>query len=94
MLQSLIIMVTCVMMVNLECDIYFNAVAVIGFLNTTLTTTEGKNNWLNFSIGVIQGYLDIHVTINFTTEDVTAQGTTNTSLYRLRISYITIFITF
>ena len=53
--------------------------AVIGFLSTTVTAVEGSNNnWLNFSIGVIQGYLDTHVTINFTTEDVTAKGTANT----------------
>ena len=58
---------------------YFKTVAVIGFLSTTVTAVEGSNNnWLNFSIGVIQGYLDIHVTINFTTEDVTAKGTANT----------------
>ena len=57
---------------------YFNTVAVIGFLSTTVTAVEGSNNWLNFSIGVIQGYLDIHVTINFTTEDVTTKGTANT----------------
>ena len=58
---------------------FFDVVAVIGFLSTMVTTVEGSNNnWLNFSIGVIRGYLDISVTINFTTEDVTAQGTTNT----------------
>ena len=48
--------------------------AIIGFLNTTISILEGAGSLLNFSIGVLQGYLDILVTITFTTEDVTAQG--------------------
>ena len=49
--------------------------AVIGFLNTTLSIVEGdSNNHLNFSIGILQGYLDFSVTINFMTENITAQG--------------------
>ena len=46
--------------------------AVIGFLNTTLSSVEGDS--VNFSIGVLQGSLDVSVTIMFTTEDVTAKG--------------------
>ena len=47
-------------------------VAVIGFLNTTLSSVEGDS--VNFSIGVLQGSLDVSVTIMFSTEDVTAKG--------------------
>ena len=46
--------------------------AVIGFLNTTLSSVEGDS--VNFSIGVLQGSLDVSITIMFTTEDVTAKG--------------------
>ena len=48
------------------------AVAVIGFLNTNLTIFEGDE--VNFTIGVLQGYLDTTVTILFTTESSNAQG--------------------
>ena len=49
------------------------AVAVIGFLNTNLTIIfEGGE--VNFTIGVLQGYLDTTVTILFTTEASNAQG--------------------
>ena len=48
-------------------------VAVIGFLNTNLTIFEGEGE-LNFTIGVLQGYLDTFVTILFTTEASSARG--------------------
>ena len=47
-------------------------VAAIGFLNTNLTIFEGDE--VNFTIGVLQGYLDTTVTILFTAEASSAQG--------------------
>ena len=47
-------------------------VAAIGFLNTTLTIFEGGE--VNFTIGVLQGYLDTMVTILFTAEASSARG--------------------
>ena len=47
--------------------------AVIGFLNTTLSALEGEIT-INFPIGVVQGYLDTLVTVLFTTEEATAKG--------------------
>ena len=46
--------------------------AAIGFLNTNLTIFEGGE--VNFTIGVLQGYLDTTVTILFTTEVSSAKG--------------------
>lgn len=51
-----------------------SSVAVIGFLNTTLSALEGEIT-INFPIGVMQGYLDTLVTVLFTTEEATAKGT-------------------
>lgn len=48
-------------------------VAVIGFLNTNFTIFEGEGT-LNFTIGVLQGYLDTFVTVVFTTEASSAKG--------------------
>ena len=48
-------------------------VAVIGFLNTNLTVFESEGT-LNFTIGVLQGYLDTSVTVVFTTEASSAKG--------------------
>ena len=48
-------------------------VAVIGFLNTNPTILEGKGE-LNFTIGVLQGYLDTFMTILFMTEASSAIG--------------------
>ena len=48
------------------------AVAVIGFLDTNLTTFEGGE--VNFTIGVLQGCLDAMVTILFITEASSAKG--------------------
>lgn len=48
-------------------------VAVIGFLNTNLGVHEGEDV-LNFTIGVVQGYLDTVVTVLFTSEDASAKG--------------------
>ena len=47
--------------------------AVVGFLNTNLTIFEGEET-LNFTIGVIQGYLNTFVTVSFTAEEATAKG--------------------
>ena len=47
-------------------------VTVIGFLNSTLNTVEGDD--LIFTVGVLQGSLDVSVTVMFTTEDATAKG--------------------
>jgi hypothetical protein len=47
-------------------------VAAIGFLNTNLTIFEGGE--VNFTIGVLQGYLDTMVTILFTTDASSAKG--------------------
>ena len=49
-----------------------HAVAVIGFLNSTMSAVEG--DYLYFIISILEGYLDISVTIMFTTEDATAKG--------------------
>lgn len=49
------------------------SVAVIGFLNTTVSLVEG-NSVLNISIGVLQGSLDALVNVIFITEDMTAKG--------------------
>lgn len=49
-------------------------VAVIGFLDTDLTIFEGDGTF-NFTIGVLQGYLDTFVTIFFVTEASSAVGT-------------------
>ena len=56
-------------------------VAAIGFLNTNLTIFEGGE--VNFTIGVLQGYLDTTVTILFTTEASSAQG----NLLKLIVQY-------
>ncbi len=48
-------------------------VAVIGFLNANLSVYEGEGV-LNFTIGVVQGYLDTSVTVIFTSEDASARG--------------------
>ncbi len=47
--------------------------ATIGFLNTNLTVSEGGE--VNFTIGVLQGYLDYDttVTVLFTTEASSAK---------------------
>ena len=47
-------------------------VTVIGFLNSTLNAVEGDD--LIFTVGVLQGSLDVSVTVMFTTEDATAKG--------------------
>ena len=47
--------------------------AVIGFLNTNLSVREGEGA-LNFTVGVVQGYLDTSVTVLFTSEDASARG--------------------
>ena len=47
--------------------------AVIGFLSTNLTIFEGEGT-LIFTIGVLQGYLDIFVSVLFTTETSSAKG--------------------
>ena len=49
-------------------------VAVIGFLNTNPTIFEGEGA-LNFTIGILQGYLDTFVAILFMTEASSAKGT-------------------
>ena len=46
---------------------------MIGFLNTNLSVYEGEGV-LNFTIGVVQGYLDTIVTVLFTSEEATAKG--------------------
>ena len=46
---------------------------MIGFLNTNLTIFEGEGT-LSFTIGVLQGYLDIFVSVLFTTEASSAKG--------------------
>ena len=48
-------------------------VTVIGFQNTTLNTSEGGGG-LCFNIAVLNGILGINVSINFTTNDNSAQG--------------------
>ena len=48
-------------------------VAMIGFLNTNLSVHEGEDV-LNFTVGVVQGYLDTVVTVLFTSEDASANG--------------------
>jgi hypothetical protein len=48
-------------------------VAVIGFLNPNISVYEG-DGVLNFTIGVVQGYLDTSVTVLFTSEDASARG--------------------
>ena len=47
--------------------------AVIGFLNTELSASE-ENGPIDFEIGVLQGILRINVSVNFATEDGSAQG--------------------
>lgn len=46
---------------------------MIGFLNTNLSVREGEGS-LNFTIAVLQGYLDTPVTVRFTLEEATAKG--------------------
>ena len=52
--------------------------AAIGFFNTNLTIFEGGE--VNFTIGVLQGYLDTMVTILFTAEASSAQGNQPTKI--------------
>ena len=47
-------------------------VTLIGFLISTLNAVEGDD--LIFTVGVLQGSLDVSVTVMFTTEDATAKG--------------------
>ena len=47
--------------------------AVIGFLNTELSGSEGSGS-LDFDIRVLQGILRIDVGVNFVTDDGSAQG--------------------
>ena len=46
---------------------------VIGFQNTNLNTSE-DSEVLRFDIAVLHGILGINVSINFTTNDSSAQG--------------------
>ena len=50
--------------------------AIIGFLNTNLSIFEEEVT-LNFTVGVLQGYLDTLVAVLFTTEEATAKGNSN-----------------
>ena len=47
--------------------------AVIGFLNSNITVPRGKGT-VNFTIGVLHGYIDTMVTVLFTTEASSAKG--------------------
>ena len=57
--------------------------AVIGFLNTSLDVLEGEGT-LNFTIGIVQGYLDTFITVLFTTEEETAKGIPPVSMLGLQ----------
>ena len=57
------------------CSACLTSVAVIGFLNTNLTILE-EEGVVNFTIGVLQGYLDTSMTVLFATEASSAKGST------------------
>lgn len=56
---------------------YFEDVVPIGFLSSNLSVSE-DGVLLQFEIGVMkEHYLEVEVTINFTTVQITAEGTTS-----------------
>ena len=62
--------------------------AVIGLLNTNPTIFEREDE-LNFTIGVLQGYLNTFVTILFMTEASSAKGMW--SIYSVNFNLVSFF---